>query len=110
MYPFKPVVFVNCNGEPVDFKALGAKAAEHRAVVGRVKRKPTQPKGYAADPGSGPEGKTCRHCKHKVTLSNTGRKSWIKCELMRGKWTSGPGTDIRAGSPACNRFEPKEAT
>jgi hypothetical protein len=102
--------FVNCNGEPIDMKALVAKAPAYRALVGmpQQKRKPTQPKGYAALPGTGPEGKTCRDCKHKHTMSNTGAKSWIKCELMRAAWTHGPGSDIRASSPACRRFEAKE--
>lgn len=101
---------VNIHGEPFDMKALIGKAAAHRALIGRpmVKRKPTEPRGYAAAPGSGPEGKTCRDCKHKHTMSNTGAKSWIKCDLMHSAWTHGPGTDIRAGSPACRRFEAKE--
>lgn len=101
--------FVNCNGEPIDMKALIAKALVHRKVLGPDgrKRKPTIPSGYAALPGTGPEGKTCRDCKHKQTQSNTGAKSWIKCVLMRAAWTHGPGSDIRAGSPACRRFEPK---
>lgn len=105
------MTFVNVHGEPIDMKALAAKAPEHRAILGpdSKKRKPTVPKGYAALPGSGPEGKTCRGCKHKVTMSNTGAKSWIKCELMKAAWTHGPGSDIRASSPACRRFEPKEA-
>jgi hypothetical protein len=98
--------FVNINGEPLDMRALAAKAPAQRAIVGS-KRKPTIPRGYAALPGTGPEGKTCRDCKHKQTQSNTGNKSWIKCELMRAAWTHGPGSDIRAGSPACRRFEPK---
>lgn len=102
------MTFLNIHGEPIDMKALAAKAPAHRAIMGsKPKRKPTQPKGYAALPGTGPEGKTCRDCKHKQTQSNTGRKSWIKCVLMRGKWTNGPGSDIRAGSPACSRFEQK---
>lgn len=100
--------FVNINGEPIDMRALGAKALEHRVIVGsKPKRKPTVPKGYAALPGTGPEGKTCRDCRFKQTQSNTGAKSWIKCELMRAAWTHGPGSDIRAGSPACRRFEQK---
>jgi hypothetical protein len=106
------MAFVNVHGEPIDMRDLAAKAPAHRAVLGaqdRSKRKPTVPKGYAALPGSGPEGKTCKDCKHKHTMSNTGNKSWIKCDLMRAAWTHGPGSDIRAGSPACRRFEPKEA-
>lgn len=102
--------FVNCNGESIDLKALAAKAPVHRAILGpdSHKRKPTIPQGYAAQPGTGPEGKTCRDCRYKQTQSNTGAKSWIKCELRRATWTHGPGTDIRAGSPACAKFSPKE--
>jgi hypothetical protein len=102
--------YVNVHGEVIDFKALVSKAPEHRAINGTgKKRKPTEPKGYATAPGTGPDGKTCRDCKHKHTMSNTGAKSWIKCDLMREYWTHGPGTDIRASSPACRRFEPKES-
>jgi hypothetical protein len=102
------VTFVNVHGEPIDMTALRAKAPDHRAINGTgKKRKPTEPKGYAAVPGTGPEGKTCRDCKHKQTMSNTGNKSWIKCDLMKAAWTHGPGSDIRAGSPACRRFEEK---
>lgn len=103
--------FVNVHGEPIDLKALAAKAPEHRKLMEpKPKRKPTEPRGYAALPGTGPEDKTCRDCKHKLTMSNTGAKSWIKCDLMRAAWTHGPGSDIRAGSPACRRFEQKEPT
>lgn len=104
--------FVNIYGQPIDMKALVAKAPAHREIMGpdtSKKRKPTEPKGYAALPGTGPEGKTCRDCQHKKTMSNTGAKSWIKCELMRAAWTHGPGTDIRASSPACRRFVQKSA-
>lgn len=107
------MTFFNIHGQPIDITALAAKASEHRAIMGpdsrKRKRKPTQPKGYAALPGTGPEGKTCKDCRHKETHSNTGAKSWIKCAAIKAKWTHGPGTDIRAGSPACSRFEPKEA-
>jgi hypothetical protein len=101
--------FVNCNGEAIDMTALVAKASAHRAILGpdSRKRKPTVPQGYAAQPGTGPEGKTCRDCRYKQTHSNTGAKSWIKCELRRATWTHGPGTDIRASSPACAKFAPK---
>lgn len=103
--------FVNVHGEPIDFKALTDKSAEYRRIngTGKKPRKATVPKGYATAPGTGPEDKTCRDCKHKRTMSNTGAKSWIKCVLMKAHWTNGPGTDIRAGSPACRRFELKEA-
>lgn len=102
--------YVDINGKPFDMTALHAKFREHRAIVGASpRRKPTRPNGYAEPPGTGPAGKTCRDCAHKRTMTNTGSKSWIKCELMRRAWTNGPGTDIRAGSPACRRFEGKKA-
>lgn len=53
--------------------------------------------------GSGPDGETCRTCKH-LTHSN----KFIKCELMRRYWTGGPGTDIRAKWAACKAWERKE--
>ncbi len=103
--------YVNCNGEVIDMKALAGKARDHRAIVGmpQTKRKPTVANGYAAKPGTGPEGKTCRDCEHKHTMGHGHSKTWIKCELMRPKWTGGTGTDIRASSPACQHFTPKVA-
>lgn len=67
-------------------------------------RKPTQPKGSAAQPGTGPTGETCRTCKHKAAPTSTARVYW-KCRLMQAHWTGGPGTDIRMRSPACNKWE-----
>lgn len=75
--------------------------------ISEAKRKPTEPKGYAAVPGTGPAGETCRSCRHKVA-SNWTAKRYLKCALMQAHWTGGPGTDIRAGSPACARWEKKE--
>jgi hypothetical protein len=54
-------------------------------------------KGYAARPGSGPVGETCRSCANAVS-HETSRRYW-KCALI--KPTHGPGTDIRLKSPAC---------
>jgi hypothetical protein len=62
-------------------------------------------KGYAAQPGTGPEGETCGSCKnHKVTHGSEGRsrRNYHKCGLMA--WTYGPGTDIRVRSPACSKW------
>jgi hypothetical protein len=70
------------------------------------KRKPTVPKGYAAAPGSGPEGETCASCKH-YTLKRMGG-TYRKCSLMRAVWTGGPGSDIRARAPACKKWEASE--
>jgi hypothetical protein len=77
--------------------------------VSEAKRKPTQPKGYAAQPGTGPAGETCKTCAHRrSTGSACGRVYW-KCGLMEAHWTGGPGTDIRMRSPACRHWE-KDAT
>lgn len=63
-------------------------------------------KGYAADPGTGPAGKTCKDCAHKRTIrSNSGSKSWVKCAAASERWTNGEGSDIKAGSPACRLFQ-----
>lgn len=58
---------------------------------------------YAAEPGTGPNGETCKSCKNIV------RRKWdkvyLKCGLTKANWTKGPGTDIKAGSPACSKWE-----
>ncbi len=60
--------------------------------------------GYAAQPGTGPTGQTCRQCQH-YALVQGGSRWYRKCELMEKLWTHGKGSDIKAGSPACARFE-----
>ena len=70
---------------------------------GRARRKPTQPRGHAAPPGSGPEGETCKTCAHYTLRMMS--KAYRKCGLMRAIWTGGPGTDIRAGDSACRKWE-----
>jgi hypothetical protein len=100
--------YVNIRGEPLDMKALMKRGDQQRYLerkAGVVHRKPTAKNGYAAPPGTGPEGKTCKDCKHKNSMSNGGAKHFIKCNLRRATWTHGEGTDILARSPACNKFE-----
>lgn len=66
----------------------------------------TQPKGYAANPGTGPAGETCGSCNHLVRCGNyNGAKRWSKCELMEKVWTHGRGSDVLARMPACSRWE-----
>lgn len=63
---------------------------------------PKKPRGgYAAHPGTGPEGETCGSCRH-VTGHRRSR-TYYKCGLVQ--MTFGPGTDIRLKSPACWRWE-----
>lgn len=81
--------------------------AEARALLAKTKkgRKPTQKRGYAAPPGTGPVGETCKSCKHYRSVCG-GSKSFPKCQLMSSVWTHGPGTDILARAPACRLWEP----
>lgn len=55
---------------------------------------------YAAWPGTGPSGETCGSCQH---IMRTAR--YRKCDLVRRLWTGGPGTDIKARSAACSKWE-----
>jgi hypothetical protein len=55
---------------------------------------------YADWPGTGPAGERCATCKH---IMRTHR--YRKCELVRRLWTGGPGTDIKARSAACSKWE-----
>lgn len=68
------------------------------------KRKSPVPRGYAALPGTGPDGETCGTCKHHVIRRYA--KNYHKCELMSTCWTGGGATDIRVRSPACSRLGP----
>lgn len=77
--------------------------AEAVRATSKAHRKPTEPRGYADVPGTGPAGETCGSCRH---IHGTGGK-YLKCKLRQAGWTSGPGTDIRARSPACKKWEAK---
>jgi len=67
---------------------------ENRAT----RRKKHQANGYAAPPGSGPTGETCKTCINAHNLPRGARSYW-KCLCV--KPTHGTGTDIRLKSPAC---------
>lgn len=81
----------------------GRVTGRHRRPPGR---KTTQPRGYAAAPGTGPEGETCRTCRHLVRKRLAG--TYRKCGLMKSVWTAGAVTDVLAGSPACRMWEKPE--
>lgn len=70
----------------------------------RVPHNRDTPRGYAATPGTGPAGETCRTCAHSCISHAYTRNHW-KCELIKHRWTHGPGTDIRLKSPACHGWE-----
>jgi hypothetical protein len=63
--------------------------------------------GYAAIPGTGPAGETCRSCEHLTRKVMSG--TFLKCALMAAYWTGSYGTDVLARSPACRRWEAKSA-
>lgn len=73
-----------------------------------LKRKSPVPRGYAAPPGTGPKGETCRTCKHRIHRGNSeGRgRGHQKC-AKHPRPTHGPATDILARAPACKFWEPK---
>lgn len=60
---------------------------------------------YPMPPGSGPDGETCGTCEHSQRHSYHDKKYW-KCALM--PISHGEGTDIRKGSPACQKWEQAE--
>lgn len=65
------------------------------------------PRGYAAQPGSGPQGMRCLDCRHMRKLeAPSGARSFFKCFLIRERWTSGYATDIKARAPSCEKFQP----
>ena len=59
--------------------------------------------GHIAPPGLGPEGEKCGTCEH-MTRVQTG-KIYLKCGLNRSVWTGSEKTDVRAGDPACVKWE-----
>lgn len=63
--------------------------------------------GYAAPPGTGRAGETCKTCRYKRTAS-TGRKSWIKCYHPLAYRSNCTATDIKASAPACKHWERRE--
>ncbi len=73
---------------------------------GKPKRRNTQPNGYAWKPGTGPAGEKCKTCRH-IARRRMG-KVYLKCALTQASWTSGPGSDIKANSPACAKWEAPE--
>ena len=86
-----------------DLFALGLDRAMTPAERRRFLRSSPKPSGYAWSPGTGPEGETCKTCKH-IYRRRMGRV-YLKCGLARQNWTRGGATDILASSPACRKWE-----
>lgn len=64
--------------------------------------------GYAAKPGTGPQGETCGSCTNCVFKQL--KRRFYKCRLMARAWTYGRETDINIGSPACSHWQPGKPT
>ena len=82
------------------FTLTGAMTPEERRQL-RIKLR-TKKTGHIAPPGTGPEGETCKTCKHLYRKSMA--KTYLKCGLNSAKWTGGGGTDVRANDPACREW------
>lgn len=87
---------------------LGAIIKESAVALNKFgkKKRVTKANGYAAQPGTGPEDEFCKTCAH-YRRTMTHAKSYPKCFLRERFWTHGPGSDIRAKSPACRHWEKK---
>lgn len=72
---------------------------------GKPKRNETA-RGYGGTPGKGPAGHFCRDCRHLCRKHMS--KTYLKCWLVHKTWSGGPKTDIRAKSPACENWAPKQ--
>ncbi len=83
--------------EQMTFKTMGGETVPLRG------KHYVQPRGYAAPPGTGPGGETCKTCEY--LYRNQLAKTYLKCGLMHGAWTGGRKTDVLAGSPACEKWE-----
>lgn len=84
--------------EQLQFSTLGGEVVSTPARG----RHYIEPRGYAAKPGTGPAGETCKSCKHKVNMR---RGRYPKCVLSRACWTATRRTDILAGAAACSKWE-----
>lgn len=84
---------------------LFGEAPQQIAPLQIKRQREREPRGYAAAPGSGPAGETCKSCRHFVIKRMA--RDYRKCGLRRGQWTGGAGTDVKARAPACSKWEGK---
>ena len=81
---------------------------EVKAAKG-VKRKDPIPSGHYCPKGTGPEGETCKTCRHCVRREGV-QGHFLKCAKAKAKWTGGRKSDIRAHDAACKGWEAKPCT
>jgi len=70
-----------------------------------LQRRGTHPKARASDL-PGPQGETCRTCRHAYYRGGTANR-YYKCQIAQRAPTGGSGTDIRLKDPSCSRWEKK---
>ncbi len=90
-------------GNPVSVATAHTRSGRRVGIGGRGFRG-----GYFMQPGSGTAahpGETCWTCEHYCRRQG-GVKAYPKCGRMMHAWTGGPGSDIKARSPACSGWEP----
>lgn len=75
-----------------------AQAARRRAAI---------PRGFAAPPGTGPEGETCGSCTHIRRTESASGKVFPKCALRQSDWSCTARTDIRVRAAACRHHVKK---
>ena len=100
------LVFVGYGGGPA--KAAAAPSQMALMVLPEVvSRSLKQPKiqGYAALPGTGPDGETCGTCVSLTVRALT--KRYHKCLKTIDRWTAGRGSDVRVKDRACRVWSAK---
>jgi phage gp16-like protein len=73
----------------------------------RQRRLRERPRGHAMPPGTGPDGETCRTCRHSTRVE-LATKGVHKCGANRARWSASVVTDIRLRDPACAKWEARD--
>ena len=90
--------------KPSEAMLAKAKRLKTDSYIGRHK-----PDGYAAAPGTGPDGQTCKTCAHCHAMKVGYRRTVRKCLLIRARWRCSVRTDILLKSPACRHWKANPA-
>lgn len=91
--------------DAVDLFGMPLTPAALEKIAGKKRKDPT-PAGYYAPPGTGPDGETCKTCRH-LTRHRFARV-YHKCGKASATWTGGKKTDVLVRSPACQGWEPMQ--
>lgn len=96
---------MNASQQPPDQSLLfgGTEPAQPRP--GSVRS--AKANGYAARPGSGPEGQTCGTCAN-CAVRELANRHVFKCRLLVRSWSACRSTDVLKSSPACKHWQQGE--